>query len=180
MSGISAGTGVGGGTLLGPFKPYAEHRHFDDLVEMAKGGLYIKISTAVGDIPQFWIRRAAPETTASNSEDAAYVAFKAVDIAMGTPQSVFQTLGVCSFLPEEMTEPRILCCTTGNLTNVRSPKRFAVTRKALLARDYMYSLVSRFTSYPVIATKRPVIRVLSYQLTASGLLASRWSAQWPY
>lgn len=110
------GTGVGGGTLLGLSNRMLNIRHFDDLVEMAKGGLLSNIDLLVGDISSNIIVGLPPETTASNFGKISDLATKQ-DIALGIINLVFQTIGVLSIFAAKTdgTQDIVL---TGNLTNV--------------------------------------------------------------
>lgn len=110
------GTGVGGGTLLGLSNRMLNIRHFDDLVEMAKGGLLSNTDLLVGDISSKLIVGLPPETTASNFGKISDLATKH-DIALGIINLVFQTIGVLSIFAARTdgTQDIVL---TGNLTNV--------------------------------------------------------------
>jgi len=110
------GTGVGGGTLLGLSNRMLNIRHFNDLVEMANGGILSNIDLFVGDISSNLIVGLPPETTASNFGKISDLASKH-DIALGIINLVFQTIGVLSIFAARTdgTQDIVL---TGNLTNV--------------------------------------------------------------
>lgn len=110
------GTGVGGGTLLGLSNRMLNIRHFDDLVEMANGGLLSNIDLFVNDISSDLIVGLPPETTASNFGKISDLASKH-DIALGIINLVFQTIGVLSIFAARTGNTTDIVL-TGNLTNV--------------------------------------------------------------
>lgn len=130
------GTGVGGGTLLGLSNRMLNIRHFDDLVEMAKGGLLSNIDLLVGDISSNLIVGLPPETTASNFGKISDLASKQ-DIALGIINLVFQTIGVLSiFAAKTDGTPDIVL--TGNLTNVpQSVEIFGALEKLYSVRFHI-------------------------------------------
>jgi len=110
------GTGVGGGTLLGLSNRMLNIRHFNDLVEMAKGGNLSNVDLFIKDMSNTLIAGLPPETTASNFGKISDLV-TSPDIALGIINLVFQTIGVLSIFAARMdgTSDIVL---TGNLTNV--------------------------------------------------------------
>ncbi|NLY17504.1 MAG: type II pantothenate kinase [Clostridiaceae bacterium] len=110
------GTGVGGGTLLGLSNRMLNIRHFDDLVEMAKGGNLSNVDLFIKDMSNNIIPGLPPDTTASNFGKISDLVTNP-DIALGIINLVFQTIGVLSIFAAKMdgTSDIVL---TGNLTHV--------------------------------------------------------------
>lgn len=110
------GTGVGGGTLLGLSNRMLNIRHFDDLVEMARGGQLSNVDLFIKDISSDLIVGLPPETTASNFGKISDLVSKH-DIALGIINLVFQTIGVLSIFAARIDNTKDIVL-TGNLTNV--------------------------------------------------------------
>lgn len=111
-----AGTGVGGGTLLGLSNRMINVRNFDDLVATAEGGDLAHIDLSIGDITKDILEGLPPETTASNFGKISDLASRS-DIALGIINLVFQTIGMISIFATKIYNVRDIVL-TGNLTNV--------------------------------------------------------------
>jgi type II pantothenate kinase len=118
MSKVShlGGTGVGGGTLLGLSNRMLNIRHFDDLVEMAKGGNLANVDLFIKDMSNNIIAELPPDTTASNFGKISDLV-TSPDIALGIINLVFQTIGVLSIFAARIDGTADIVL-TGNLTNV--------------------------------------------------------------
>lgn len=110
------GTGVGGGTLLGLSNRMLNIRHFDDLVEMAKGGNLSNVDLFIKDMSNDIIPGLPPDTTASNFGKISDLV-TSPDIALGIINLVFQTIGVLSIFAARMDATADIVL-SGNLTNV--------------------------------------------------------------
>lgn len=115
-----AGTGVGGGTLLGLSNRMINVRNFDELVEAAHGGDLSHIDLSIGDITKDILPGLPPETTASNFGKISDLASRS-DIALGIINLVFQTIGMISIFATKIYNLKDIVL-TGNLTNVPQSK----------------------------------------------------------
>jgi type II pantothenate kinase len=110
------GTAVGGGTLLGLSNRILNVRHFDELIETAKGGDLSLVDLTIGDISKEALETLPNETTASNFGKISDLATKA-DLAMGIINLVFQTIGMVAVFNTKIDNTKDIVL-TGNLTNV--------------------------------------------------------------
>jgi len=110
------GTGVGGGTLLGLSNRMLNVRHFDELIEAAKGGDLSHVDLTIGDISKEIMETLPSETTASNFGKISDLVTNA-DLAMGIINLVFQTIGMIAVFNTRIDNIKDVVL-TGNLTNV--------------------------------------------------------------
>jgi type II pantothenate kinase len=110
------GTGVGGGTLLGLSNRMLNVRHFDELIETAKGGDLSQVDLTIGDISKEALETLPDETTASNFGKISDLATKS-DLAIGIINLVFQTIGMIAVFNTKIDNTKDIVL-TGNLTNV--------------------------------------------------------------
>lgn len=110
------GTGVGGGTLLGLSNRMLNVRHFDELIEAAKGGDLSHVDLTIGDISKEIMETLPSETTASNFGKISDLVTNA-DLAMGIINLVFQTIGMIAVFNTKIDNIKDVVL-TGNLTNV--------------------------------------------------------------
>jgi len=110
------GTGVGGGTLLGLSSRMLNVRHFNDLIETARGGNLANVDLNIGDITEDILVGLPPETTASNFGKISDLATKS-DLALGIINLVFQTIGMMAVFATKINNTRDVVL-TGNLVNV--------------------------------------------------------------
>lgn len=115
-----AGTGVGGGTLLGLSNRMINVRHFDDLVAAADSGDLSNIDLSIGDITKDILPGLPPDTTASNFGKISDLATRS-DIALGIINLVFQTIGMIAIFATKIYNVKDIVL-TGNLTNVPQSK----------------------------------------------------------
>jgi Pantothenate kinase, acetyl-CoA regulated len=115
-----AGTGVGGGTLLGLSNRMINVRHFDELVSAAEGGDLSNIDLSIGDITRDVLPGLPPDTTASNFGKISDLATRS-DIALGIINLVFQTIGMIAIFATKIYDVKDIVL-TGNLTNVPQSK----------------------------------------------------------
>lgn len=128
------GTGIGGGTLLGLSNKMLNIRHFEDLIEMARGGNLANVDLNISDITKDKLETLPPEITASNFGKISDLATKA-DIALGIINLVFQTIGVFAVFASRIhkTDDVVL---TGNLANVPQSRIVFDTLHALHKVNY--------------------------------------------
>jgi len=129
------GSGVGGGTLLGLSSKMLNVRHFQDLIETARGGNLANIDLRIGDITSDELVGLPPETTASNFGKISDLATPA-DYALGIINLVFQTIGMLAVFATKMNGINDVVL-TGNLTNVPQSKDIFEELKKLFGVNFI-------------------------------------------
>lgn len=137
-----AGTGVGGGTLLGLSSKIIHVRHFDSIAKLAAEGDLSKVDLTVGDISRDCVTDMPDSTTAANFGKVSDYATKG-DIAKGLINMILQTIGIMAVFACRIddTENVVLC---GNLTAVPDAQKYFDEIKELHGVDF---IIPKYAEY---------------------------------
>jgi len=116
-----AGTGVGGGTVIGLSNCMFNAHSFDHIVAMAENGDLSRVDLTIGDISNSKLSNMQEKTTASNFGKVTDMA-TGEDLALGVLNMVFQTIGTFAMMAARGagTDNIVL---TGSLSRINLARR---------------------------------------------------------
>jgi type II pantothenate kinase len=110
-------------------------RHFDDLIETARGGNLANVDLSIGDISHDLMAGLTAEMTASNFGKLSDLASKA-DLALGIINLVFQTIGMIAVFASRIDCAKDVIL-TGNLTNVPQAEEIFAQLSRIFAINFV-------------------------------------------